>query len=113
MAIHIFLILSGLSIVFLVYVLAQLWLEGHRPQGGAEPVMVHSCQWNPNVIVVTHPISFNARGGISATPLQPQALDPEIDRGQIANKARVLEMRLKRRTGEPRPSSHDSKIKVC
>jgi hypothetical protein len=92
MAIHIFLILNVLSIGFLVYVLAQFWREGRRARSGAEPVVVFSRRWDPNAIVMTHPISFRAPN---------------------ATKARVLEMPARKRAGSPRPGALDSKIKVC
>jgi hypothetical protein len=110
MAIHIFLILNVLSIGFLVYVLAQFWREGRRARSGAEPVMVFSRRWDPNAIVMTHPMSLSAHAPVSARPLQARERAMERDRNATP---RVLEMPARKRAGSPRPGALDSKIKVC
>jgi hypothetical protein len=112
MAINIFLIVSGLSVAFLVYVLVQFWREGHRPKSGAEPEMVFSRRWNPNVIVVTHPISLSAYGGVSVVPLQLQDRLPENGTQQGRSHRRVLEMPAKRPPRGLRSTLRDSKLKV-
>ena len=111
MAILVFLILCGLSVAFLVYVLAQFWREGHRIRDGVKPTMVFSRPWNPNAIVVTHPISFSAQRGISEMALQSQMLASSGQRDWDSGKGRVLQMPL-RCQAEPRKSERTSKTKV-
>lgn len=112
MAIQAFLILCGLSVAFLVYVLAQFWSEGRRTRRGTEPVMAFGRPWNPNLIVVTHPFTLNAQGGISVMPpLQPQAPAQANERERNRNRGRVLQMPL-RRPAEPRKIALASKTKV-
>ena len=104
MAIHVFLSLCGLSVAFLVYVLVQFWREEHRNPGGDEPVMVFSRKWNPNLVVVTHPISLSAHGRISVMPLQPQTPIRADQKDRVGDGARVLEMpsiRLSRAQRQP------------
>lgn len=108
MAIHIFLILNILSIAFLVYVLAQFWKEGRRARSGGEPVMVFSRQWDPNAIVMAHPMSLRTHPRVSAMPLQAQGTA-----FRNATKARVLEMPARKRAGSLRSGALDSKTKVC
>lgn len=111
MGVHIFLILCGLSVAFLVYVLAQFWREERRNPGGDEPVMVFSRRWNPNLVVVTHPISLSAHGGISVMPLQPQSLVPSREKDR-SGKARVLEMPSNRQFQAQRQGTRGSRIKA-
>ena len=112
MAIHVFLTLCGLSVTFLVYVLVQFWREEHRNPGGDEPVMVFSRKWNPNLVVVTHPISLSAYGGISVMPLQPQTPAPADQRDRVAGSARVLEMPVSRRFHRQRQTARGSRTKA-
>jgi hypothetical protein len=83
MAMLIFTVLNGLGVVFLVYVLAQFWREGHRPKnaGTWQHAIEFSEKSKPEVIVVTHPISgglqvepapvsHSAQAGLSVVPLQ-------------------------------------------
>lgn len=111
MAIPAFLTLCGLSIAFLVYVLAQFWREGRQARRGTEPVMAFGHPWNPDLIVVTHPFSLHAHAGISAMPLQPQAPAQTDERERNRNGGRVLQMPL-RHAVEPRKSARGSKTKV-
>jgi hypothetical protein len=69
MAMTIFLVLSGLSVAFMLYVLVNFWKEGHRQPGSS---WKHSKEpgrrdW-AEVVVVTHPISHAAHGGLSVIP---------------------------------------------
>lgn len=112
MATHVFLILCGLSVVFLVYVLDQFWREGHRGESGAEPAMILSRPWNPNLIVVTHPISLSAHGGISVIPLAAQTTIPEAKTEPASKRALVLQMPERMRTGSGRVGARNSKIKA-
>jgi hypothetical protein len=71
MAITIFLVLNGLAVVFLLYVLANFWLDGHRA-GNRRPTeerMSGVEEWG-NVAVITHPISPAAQGGLSVIPFR-------------------------------------------
>jgi hypothetical protein len=69
----IFFLLNGLGIVFLLYVLANFWKEGHQPKNNAwkSAVEYERRDW-PNVVVVTHPISHSAQGGLSVIPFRIQ-----------------------------------------
>jgi hypothetical protein len=112
MAIDVFLILCGLSVAFLVYVLVQLWNEGRRRGAGAEPAMLFHRPWNPDLVVVTHPISLNAHGGISVIPLQPQTQTPETSAAQGRKNAQVLQMPARENRHGEWPPVRDSKRKV-
>jgi hypothetical protein len=112
MGVHVFLILCGLSVAFLVYVLVQFWREERRSPGGAEPVMVFSRRWNPNLVVVTHPISLSAHGGISVMPLQPQSPIPAEEKDRGGGKARVLEMPSSRQSYAQRQTAVGSRTKA-
>jgi hypothetical protein len=109
MALHVFLILCGLSISFLVYVLVQLWREGHQGGTGAEPAMYRR-PWNPDLVVLTHPISLNARGGISVIPLQLEAPIPEDSAKRSREKAQVLQMPGQKCPSDTRNGARNSKI---
>ena len=71
MAMTIFLVLNGLGVVFLVYVLANFWIEGHRPKNNARKYAAEfgHRDW-ADVLVVTHPISHSAQGGLSVIPFR-------------------------------------------
>ena len=71
MAMTIFFLLNGMGVVFLLYVLAKFWKEGHRPNNNARKYGEGYGQrdW-ANVIVVTHPISHSAQGGLSVNPFR-------------------------------------------
>jgi hypothetical protein len=71
MAITIFLLLNGMGVVFLLYVLANFWKEGHRPNNNARKY-ASEYAWRDwaNVVVVTHPISHSAQGGLSVIPFR-------------------------------------------
>lgn len=78
----IFFALNGLGLVFLLYVLVNFWQEGQRTKsgGGHYAGAEQSRDFEP--IIVTHPISHTAQGGISAIPLLPLA--PELGAGDGA-----------------------------
>jgi len=67
MAMTLFTILNGLGVVFLVYVLVQFWKEGHRPMKPAmrDRAIEFPVKDRPTVLVVTHPVSHCAHGGLS------------------------------------------------
>jgi hypothetical protein len=69
MAMTIFLVLNGLGVVFLLYVLAGFWKEGHRPNhdAGESTAEFKGRNWT-DMIVITHPISPYAQGGTSVIP---------------------------------------------
>ncbi|MGA7793458.1 MAG: hypothetical protein WCA19_10495 [Candidatus Acidiferrales bacterium] len=71
MAMTIFFVLNGLGVIFLLYVLANFWKEGHRPQSDARK---HAMEFGrldwADVFVMTHPISHSAQGGVSVIPFQ-------------------------------------------
>ena len=67
MAMMLFTALNGLGVVFLVYVLVQFWKEGHRSKkrGTTTRVIEFAVKDRPTVVVVMHPISHSAHGGLS------------------------------------------------
>ena len=73
MSITIFLIVNGLGVVFLVYVLANFWKEGHRPKDDARKRATEFGRGDrEEQIVMTHPVSHSAQGGISVIPFRPR-----------------------------------------
>jgi hypothetical protein len=72
MAMMLFTALNGLGVVFLVYVLIQFWKEGHRPMRPVpgDRAIEFSVKDRPTVLVVTHPISHFAHGGLSVDSRQ-------------------------------------------
>jgi hypothetical protein len=71
MAMTIFMALNGLGVAFLLYVLAKLWIEGHRQTNAdrKEASEFAGRDWT-DVLVATHPISHSAQGGLSVIPFQ-------------------------------------------
>lgn len=71
MAITIFLMLNVLGVVFLLYVLANFLKEGRKPENNAriESVELERSE-RSGVVVVTHPISHSAQGGVSVIPFR-------------------------------------------
>jgi hypothetical protein len=71
MAMTIFFVLNGVGIVFLVYVLASFWKEGHRTPGNARKAAskIRQRDW-PEVFVVTRPISLSAEDCFSVIPFR-------------------------------------------
>jgi hypothetical protein len=71
MAMNIFLLLSGLGVVFLLHVLAGFWKEGDRSVNNARKYAAEFGERNwYEVAVMTHPISHSAQGGLSVIPFQ-------------------------------------------
>jgi len=71
MAMTIFFLLNGFGVVFLLYVLANFWKEGHRPKSDAPRYATVSGRQDwADVLIVTHPISHNAQGGLSVIPFR-------------------------------------------
>jgi hypothetical protein len=97
MAMTIFLVLNGLGVVFLLYVLANFWKEGHRPKKNARKYAAEfgSRDW-VDVVVVTHPISHSAQGGLSVIPFP--APTPEIGGQSVHRPAtrEAIELRPRR-----------------
>ena len=67
MAITIFLALNGLAAAFLLYVLANFWKEGRRAKKISRP-SADGEAW-AKVVVVTHPVSHAAHGGMAVVPI--------------------------------------------
>jgi hypothetical protein len=66
MAMTIFFVLNGLGVAFLLYVLANFWKEGRQAKNDAGKHAAKFAQRNwADVLVVTHPISHAAQGGVS------------------------------------------------
>jgi hypothetical protein len=112
MATQVFLILSSLSVVFLVYVLVQLWREGRHSSTGTEPVLVLTRPSDPSLVVVTHPVSSSAYGGISVIPfVAPAAIS--LQAAVVGNtKAQVLQMPERKRSGDARLAAKNPRTKA-
>ena len=97
MAITIFFVLNGAGVVFLLYVLASFWKEGHPPKNDDWEYAAEFGQrdWG-DAIVVRRPISHAARGGPSVIPFQArrQELRGNPSRGAISRG--TVEVRGKR-----------------
>jgi hypothetical protein len=80
MAMTIFFVLNGLGVIFLLYVLANFWKEGHRQNKNSRNYATEfgRCD-SSDVIVVTHPISHSAQGGLSVIPFQTRRLEFRIE----------------------------------
>jgi len=97
MAVIVFTVLNGLGVIFLLYVLVQFWKEQHRPmkpvRGGQ--VIELSLKSKPTVLVVTHPISTIAHGGLCVVSREANraALQDAISHGASSNRAEETPMR--------------------
>jgi len=80
MAMSIFFLLNGIGVVFLLYVLANFWKEGHRPNNPARPCAAEFLRRGvEDVFVVTHPISHSAYGGLSVLPMQAREFGQDTE----------------------------------
>ena len=79
MAMMIFAVLNGLGVVFLVYALVQFWKEGHRPIKPAmrDRLIEFPVKDSPTVLVVTHPVSHCAHGGLSVVSSEVWRSSPQ------------------------------------
>lgn len=97
MSMTIFFVLNGLGVVFLLYVLAQFWNDGHRPRNNARKYAAEFGRrdW-AEVVVVTHPISHAAHGGLSmiSFPPRPRALRDKPSQRAVPRE--TLELPMKR-----------------
>lgn len=71
----IFLVLNGVGVVFLLYVLANFWKEGHRDGHQNEnarwwPATDFGMREPAELVVISHPISRALQGGLSVIPFQ-------------------------------------------
>jgi len=58
----IFLILNGVAVVFLLYVLANFWKDGHRPKNRIQESTIEPLRQNKaDVIVMRPPVSHSAK----------------------------------------------------
>ena len=69
MAITIFILLNGLGFVFLLYVLANFWIEGQRPKKAAQYSLESLRSGAADVFIMTHPISRSISDGLSVIPM--------------------------------------------
>ena len=67
----IFFLLNGMGLVFLLYVLANFWKEGHRPENATRQFSTALSEGSAtSVFVLTRPISHSAGATLSAVPMQ-------------------------------------------
>jgi hypothetical protein len=97
MAMTIFLALNGLGVVFLLYVLANFWMEGHRPNYNARKYAAEFGErdWS-DVAVVTQPISRSARIGTSVIPFQTRSQELGGKPSRVPAAPRAKEILLRR-----------------
>ena len=88
MAMTVFFVLNGLGVVFLLYVLASFWKEGHRPRNDDRKYAAEFRErdWT-DVAVITHPISSYAQGGLSVIPfpMRGRQAEGKLDRGTASH----------------------------
>ena len=90
MAMTIFLVLNGAGVIFLIYVLASFWKEGHPPKNPRNDDRKYARQFGQrdwsDVIGATHPISHAAQSGLSVIPFESrrQELRDKPSRGAIS-----------------------------
>ena len=74
MAMTIFFVLNGLGVVFLLFVLANFWKEGRRAGSEARKnAPEYGRRDRADVLVVTHPISVPAHGGLNVMQFRARA----------------------------------------
>ncbi len=84
MAMIIFFVLNGVGVVFLLYVLANFWREGHTPQNNASGQATEFWRRNRDEeIIVAHSISNTGKGNLHVIPF------PVRDRGLAHKSART------------------------
>lgn len=91
----IFLILSALSVIFLVYVLVNFWREARRMNQGTRVMSELGYRGNPNVVAMTHPMSRFTEGGVAVLPRRAVASDAGAQNEQVSRIAKVLPMPAK------------------
>jgi hypothetical protein len=98
MAVLLFTVLNGLGVVFLLYVLVQFWKEERRPMKPAERNRVEAfpVKERHTVLVVTHPISNSARGGLSVVSRQARVAVSQNSTPERESANGAGEMTLKR-----------------
>jgi hypothetical protein len=74
MAMVIFTVVSGLGVVFLLYVLVQFWKEGHRTNRPAarDSAIEFERENRPTVVVVTHGISDRLHASLEAPSIKAE-----------------------------------------
>jgi hypothetical protein len=101
MAMIAFTLINGLGVIFLLYMLVQFWEEGRR----SRKLVIHeymielSHMERPEVVVVTHPISLGARGGLSVIPIRLQEYGQESKRDHRDSAFSTFELPLTSRAG--------------
>lgn len=108
----VFLALCGLSVVFLVYVLANFGKEARRMRQLSESAGRRGYRWSPAVVTVTLPISHCAQGGISVLPLNAFADAPRQETPHSGRRAQVLKMPLKPAPIDGRRPTSGAKVKA-
>jgi hypothetical protein len=97
MTMTIFLLLNGLGVGFLLYALANFWKEGRRSKKLDRKYApeVKYRDW-ADVLVVTHPISHSAQGGVSVIPFQARGRETGNKPVQRPSAREAIEMPLRR-----------------
>ena len=98
MAIMIFTALNGMGASFLVYVLINFWKEGRHSKVTASRrrAVQFSNGRSADVLVITHPITQSAQGGLSVISMKARAGRPENTQVYPEAADRVVEIPMKR-----------------
>ena len=100
MAMTIFYVLNGVGIVFLLYVLANFWKEGHQPKNPKNNDRKYAANFGrrdwTEVIVMTHPISHAAQGGLSVIPFHARRQELRDNPSRQENSCGSVEVPVRR-----------------
>jgi hypothetical protein len=102
MAMTIFFLLNGMGVIFLLYVLANFWQEGRRQENTTRRRAAEYAGRNAtDVLIVTHPISHSAYGGVSVIPMQVRdgsqsSMEEEYLRFADAVETHEMSLKMKR-----------------
>src|SRR5258708_2875066 len=100
MAMTIFFVLNGVGIIFLLYVLANFWKEGHQsknPKNNDRKYIADfgGSDWT-EVIAMTHAVSHTAHGDLSVIPFQARRQELRHNYSRQANQCGSVEVPVKR-----------------
>lgn len=97
MATTIFLILNVMGLAFLLYVLANFWMEGRRTRTDFRPDEYDFLrEERQSVLVVTHLVAHEMQGGENVIPLPVRRQGPAGQQGDRDCAGRIYEMKVER-----------------
>jgi hypothetical protein len=93
----IFFVLIGMGVVFLLYVLSNFWKDGHQAKSMVREPAARASRGNQaEVVVITHPISHSAQGGLSVIPFSVSSREQGAKSAPSTTARRTIEMPVKR-----------------